>query len=327
MVFPTGYRRGLPITRQCKEANPDLVHMHWPEAYMGRTGGINYRTLRYRLDLSLALRNIPLVYTAHNILPHNIGASSIVRSAYRATLRRAKTIYVHSMLSVAEIENIFELASLPTMRIWHGDLASDGGKPVNQQEAREKLGLGERPVCLMFGAVEPYKGVEDVLLSWRRVAPKDATLVIAGRPVTPDYERAIRRMTNDDPSICLRLEWQSAETLSLWLSAADIAIFNYRRILTSGAASLARSWGLPIVLPRRLNTVELAEPNPRVFRFESPEIDLADTLLAALAVGADYSSAADWRELTSWKNVAKDTVAGYRRALSKGNPPVASLDI
>ena len=52
------------------------------------------------------------------------------------------------------------------------------------------------------------------------------------------------------------------------LSAADAAVFNYRTIFTSGAAALARSWGVPILIPSRLATVALDEPAPTVFRFD-----------------------------------------------------------
>ncbi len=70
-----------------------------------------------------------------------------------------------------------------------------------------------------------------------------------------------------------------------------------------------------MVLPRRLETIELAEPNRRVVRFDSPETDLGEAIESALKVGADYDSAADWRELTSWSAVAETTFAAYRRAL------------
>ena len=53
-----------------------------------------------------------------------------------------------------------------------------------------------------------------------------------------------------------------------WLSAADAVLFNYRAIFTSGAACLARSYGVPMLMPRRLQTVELDEPSPLVFRFD-----------------------------------------------------------
>ena len=68
--------------------------------------------------------------------------------------------------------------------------------------------------------------------------------------------------------IDLRLvdEWLDDATLRVWLSASDCSIFNYRDIFTSGAAALARSYGLPLLIPRRLASADLDEPHPHVFR-------------------------------------------------------------
>ena len=69
------------------------------------------------------------------------------------------------------------------------------------------------------------------------------------------------------------------------LRAADCVIINYRELLTSGAASLARSFGVPLLIPARLNTVNLGEPVPRVFLFQSPA-EFAELLPKAFAAGA-----------------------------------------
>ena len=76
-----------------------------------------------------------------------------------------------------------------------------------------------------------------------------------------------------------------------------------------------RSWGLPILLPTRLTTVDLAEPAPTIFRFDRPDTDLAEKLTAALATPSDHAAAAPWREQTAWPRVAALTAAGYRAAL------------
>jgi hypothetical protein len=122
-------------------------------------------------------------------------------------------------------------------------------------------------------------------------------------------------MVGGDPRITTRFEWLSDAQLRLWLSAADVAIFNYREIFTSGAANLARSWGLPILLPRRLDTVAVGEPTPSVHRFSSFGEDFGTQLHAALASPPDYAGAEHWRRECSWDRVAKLTLDGYRRAL------------
>ena len=132
------------------------------------------------------------------------------------------------------------------------------------------------------------------------------------RPNTPPRSPA---PPTASPGVTLRLGWLDDAALALWLSAADCALFNYRTIFTSGSAALARSWGVPILIPSRLATVDLGEPAPTVFRFDRPDTDLGEKLRAALATPSDYSAAAPWRTATAWPRVAALTAEGYRAAL------------
>jgi glycosyltransferase involved in cell wall biosynthesis len=171
----------------------------------------------------------------------------------------------------------------------------------------------------MFGTVEPYKQIEEVIAHWRTTRP-EATLAIVGKASDDAYGAQCRQLTAGLGNVILRLEWLPDEQLRLWLSAADAALFNYRTIFTSGAASLARSWGVPILIPRRLSMVDLAEPNARVHRFESFATDFAPALSAALAVPADFSAAANWRAATAWPHLARATLEVYTKALHEARP-------
>jgi glycosyltransferase involved in cell wall biosynthesis len=184
------------------------------------------------------------------------------------------------------------------------------------------LNLPEDRICLMFGTVEPYKGQEEVIGYWKEAQP-NARLLIVGKPKTPEYGRSIAALAEGLPNVMLRLQWLTDPELALFLSAADCTLFNYRSIFTSGAATLARSWGLPILLPTRLDTVDLAEPDPRVLRFEALDARFGRTLEAALAVAPDYDSAGGWREKISWARIAEATVAGYREVLGISSPTLS----
>ena len=101
--------------------------------------------------------------------------------------------------------------------------------------------------------------------------------------------------------------------LRQWLSAADCALFNYKEIFTSGAAALARSFGLPLLIPERLKCADLREPHSHVFRFESLDKDFFSQLLKALETMPSYTCAEDWRQHTSWDYVARLTAEAYNQ--------------
>ncbi|MEA3208415.1 MAG: hypothetical protein QOE70_1472 [Chthoniobacter sp.] len=319
--FLSRYRRVLPLTRLLRERSgpSEILHLHWPEAYypLRDDGWDWFRRARFSTDLALATRHTVLATTAHNLLAHNRSQEPFARHNPAATFRRARVVFAHSPQAKAQLVERFRLEPERVQVVPHGDLSAAMPLPGSRLEARTLLRLGEEKICLMFGAIEPYKGLEEVLAHWQRRAP-DATLVIAGQPMSDEYGASIARAAVGCPRVLLHLQRLSDQKLARWLCAADCVLFNYRAIFTSGAATLARSWGVPLLLPARLDTVDLAEPDPRVFRFQSLDDDFAKQLGRALAIRPDFAAAAPWRWACRWSEVARLTAAGYRSALLAG---------
>ena len=322
--FLAGYKRVLALTRLVRGRAFDVLHLHWPDAYYPRRhdGFDWWRQARFATDLALATRRHPLVFTAHNFAPHNRSGEFCEEHNARAPFLQARAVIAHS---AAARDQIVQERGVPAARVHvipHGDLSIPLGASLPRTEARRQLGLPEGPLCLMFGTVEPYKGIEEVLAHWRAARPETA-LCVVGRPCTPEYATHLTGLTQELRNVSLHLDWMPDEQLRLWLSAADAVLFNYRQIFTSGAASLARSWGLPIILPKRLATLDLAEPSPLVRRFESFATDFDAALAGALATTPSFAAAADWRAATAWSRIARATAAVYAGVLgaAPGQPP------
>src|SRR6185312_15198957 len=109
--FLSDYRRGLPLWRGVEAFNVDLLHLHWPEKYyQRRADGFDLiRRARYPIDLRLALRRLPLVLTAHDLLPHNRGTEAMVRRNYQHTLDRASAIFAHSIGAVRALSETYDM--------------------------------------------------------------------------------------------------------------------------------------------------------------------------------------------------------------------------
>jgi beta-1,4-mannosyltransferase len=310
------YRRVFPLWRSLPHHPCDIFHLHWPEAYYARMGDVfdAFRRVRFRLDLRMATRGRPLVLTAHNLRAHNRGHEAFAAENARAPMQRAAAVIAHSAAAKAAlvVEAGLEPSRIHVIPL--GDLSVVLGLPAERADARRALRLGQEKICLMFGSVEPYKGIEEAVDLWANVS-MGATLAIVGKPPTEGYARALRERATGVASILLRFEWLSDEDLRLWLSAADCVLFNYRAILSSGAAGLARSWGVPLLFPARLTTCDLGEPSPSVFRFVPA--DLAAKLQEALEVSPSYDAAEPWRAVCSWPLVAKKTAQLYRSVLEE----------
>ena len=314
VTFPHGHRRILPLWRGLQGWHGDFLHLHWPEKFFEvRRDSLDFwRKARFPLDLALALRRVPVVLTAHDLRPHNRADEILLHTNFQRVYDAARAVIVHSARAGEIVRETYRTPPEKIRVIPHGDLSAPLGPIPAREEARAALGFDEHdPVCLIFGTVEPYKGIEPVI-DWWRAANPPATLAIAGKPFSPQYKQEIEAQAGGAPNIRLDLAWQTDDALKCWLAAADCVLFHYRAIFTSGAACLARSLGIPILIPRRLDTIDLAEPHPLVFRFDSLETDFFNALAEALESHPDFDAAAPWRDLTAWPRIAAETARLYR---------------
>lgn len=240
----------------------------------------------------------------------------MTRWVIRIVVRNASQLIVHSVGARDLVCETFGLSPGRCEIIPVGDLSMGYGAPIERGFAREKLGFTEQKVCLCFGAVLANKGL-DTLAAWWATNRPDALLAIVGKDYDAALSEQLRAIASTAPGILLRFDFQSDEQLNLWFSAADCAIINYRSIFASGVACLARSWGLPLLLPRHLATVDLDEPNPAVFRYHTLETDFPNALQSALALQPNFNAAEDWRSKTAWEKVAAQTAQVYERACGR----------
>ncbi|MEZ5326118.1 MAG: glycosyltransferase family 4 protein [Verrucomicrobiales bacterium] len=309
--FLSHYRRGLPLSRGCNSGS-QLLHLHWPEAYF-RAGSSRLadwmRALRYPLDLALLGLRKPILVTAHNLLPHKKSPLATINMA--STYRRAKRIIAHSAKAADQVAQFYGIDRSKFRVIPHGDLAFGMPALIDQEKAKSQLSLGNQPACLMFGALAPYKGIEEIVEAWQ-LSDNSAKLYIVGDAFDAAYGTQLEQFVASKDRVSLVRRRVDDTELHMWLSACDCAIYNYSRILTSGSACMARSLGVPIVLPQRLDTLDLGEPHSHVFRFDTVEGNFSDILRQAIATTRHSDDAKDWRTQTSWSRVAADTLNLYR---------------
>ncbi len=318
VAFLEKYHRGLPFTRGLAGLRADLFHLHWPEVYWKPF----HRWLHYCDDLWLATRGRPLVLTAHNFQPHDQPLQWKEQISHRWTYHLASAICVHSETAAETILRTYRVEERQLHLIPHGNEAAAYPPATEQVKAREQLGLqlpkGHRLV-LMFGAIRPYKGQEAIIAWWKREAPEQATLALVGQPQDAAYQQKIRHEIQGCPNIFLRDEHQDDANTALWHSAADVALFNYRQIFSSGSLSLALGFGLPILYPVRCATVDLLpfsqEHSERVGAFHSLEGDFGEKLAALLKQGRSETAAAAWSQSRSWQHTAQITANIYKSLL------------
>src|SRR5262249_1814160 len=154
-------KRILPLSRLLSRQSCDVLHLHWPEAYYPRKGDAFdwFRRARFHFDLSGAAKRCVLVATAHNFVVHNRGDEPFAERNVRCVHQKAKVIFTHSDRAK---QRLVEHLYVPAEKVRvcpHGDLSVVFDPPLSTAKARCELGLGAEKIALIFGTVEPYKGL------------------------------------------------------------------------------------------------------------------------------------------------------------------------
>ncbi len=195
-----------------------------------------------------------VVWTIHNTLSHDGRFRDLELEMSPIITARSDVLHFHARSSVPEVLQVFPFPVERAVISAHGNYAGvyrDNG--LSQNDARAALGIDPGDdVILSIGFVRPYKGTELLLEAFRTVMrdrPR-LRLIVAGRVhggVLPDIVPPLTR--SEMERITVTNSFVEPERLQYYLRAADIGIYPYRSILTSGSLLLALTFGLPAILP------------------------------------------------------------------------------
>ena len=304
---------------QIAHRRPDVIHVQW--------------SVQPKLDLLLwrCLRRlrIPLVYTAHNLVPHHARQGDVAR--YGLLYRAADALVVHTERSAQTLRERSGVAAERIAVVPHGPLL-EVQAPIERSAARQQLGLPlDAEIVLFAGLIEPYKGLADLIEAFGTVAARRprARLVVAGKPNEPfaPYERQLGALDLLGRTV-LDLRFLPETRLAAYLCAADVVVLPYRAVTSSGLLFAARRFGCAVVATNvgDLREVVVDGGSGLLVPPSSPDRLgaaiarlLADPDLAArLGTVGQHASAGP----ESWAEAARRTVALYRQLTACSRPPL-----
>ena len=152
--------------------------------------------------------------------------------------------------SNSELELVHENYKLPKEKICLIPMGS-----FDNYRKTKSGGDGDSEICslLFFGLIRPYKGVEYLIDAFSLIS-KDIIhrfeLIIAGEPW--DYDIPEKKIAISPYKNRIRYigRYISDDEVDELFSHADVAIFPYTRASQSGAAHVAISYGIPIIVSR-----------------------------------------------------------------------------
>lgn len=313
----------LPLFRTWRRTSPRpaVLHLHWllPYWHGEGKGGKLGRLLMIAADLLLLrLARVRVAWTVHNLESHEAESPRLERLRNRIVARLSDRLIVHNKCSRRVVSEAYDVPRRKIAVIPIGHYRDVHPPRIDREAAREKLGLLEGE-CLYvhLGNLRPYKGVDALLKAWKgheSACPKDR-LIVGGAPGSADYAGKLELLSNGLKRAKILLRRIDEEEMALYLSAADVAVLPFEKILTSSSLVLAMSYGVPVIAPRFATIEETLGPAGTLLYEKAGE----DCLYEALARVHE----ADMEELSrlmenrlayhDWEQIGKMTVKVYEK--------------
>ncbi len=294
---------------------PNIIHIQW----------LKYALVEYQLFRFLRKFGTKIVYTAHNVVPHEYQKKDI--SIYRKVYSLADSIIVHSDSTKNEIINLFGMETNRINRIRHGnfDFIADRFR-YKKDEARRLLGLKENDkIILFFGLIRKYKGITILLNTFKELKKnksiENLKLIIAGGGEHKFYD-----IDEDDLSyiqsesdILYDKTFCSFEKMGQYFCASDVSVLPYKNISASGILILSLAYGIPLIVTDVGGFPEYIIDNETGYIIPSDnEKALYDKIKMAFIDEKKLSEMSSnckkySGEKLSWTKIADDTIAVYKR--------------
>lgn len=228
----------LKISRDIIKAKPKVVHIQWLRLFP-----IDWLFLKF-----LKSRGIKVIFTAHNLLPHDSGTK--FESEYRRYYQTVDRIIVHSPKTKDELIDKFGIDAVKINVIPHGPLDIYNNEDEVRQrteQLRRIYSLYGKIVFCSLGIQSPYKGTDLLIDAWLgNPELKDnpsCHLFIVGRNDGIDYSK-IKAVDN----VTVLDERVSDLDFTSFLRLSSVALFPYRTISQSGALFTAIQNRTPVLV-------------------------------------------------------------------------------
>lgn len=226
------------IARRARREKPAVVHIQWT-----RIPTADLLFVKYLRSLG-----IKVVYTAHNVLPHDSGDRYL--GEFRKFYNTVDRIIVHTSRTRTEIETMFAVPDSKISVIPHGILNIEEdltGVKKRMLDLRKHIGLDNKLVFASMGLQSFYKGVDNIVKLWSeddrfRNNPK-CHLLLIGKNRGVDYSTlaGISNVTVVDEKVD-NLDFMS------YMRLADVVLMPYRKISQSGVLFTALTNDIPVLV-------------------------------------------------------------------------------
>jgi glycosyltransferase involved in cell wall biosynthesis len=311
----------------------DIFHLHWTFAFGLPSKNklfLNFLTrafflIYFILFLKLIkLLNFKLIWTVHEVIPiEEEFINSVWARRFLSKLCDAKI--VHAKSSIEEMQKL----GINTKNTYINPIGSYIGiykNRITEESARKYFEFNEKDfVFLFFGVIKPYKGVEDLLETFKQLIKKrkNVRLLIAGKCYNKDLKKMLNNYKEElKEDVKIYTEYIKKDEIQYYFNCADVAVFPFKIITTSSTVILALSFGKPIICPKIGNLKELPE-NIGFFYKSSSKKGLLNCMEKAILnkekLKKMEKNSFDYANSLSWDKIAEKTYEIYKNLESENH--------
>jgi len=234
---------------------PHIIHIHWQHPFL--IGNNLFKTIiksfTFILELFfLKLVGIKIIWTVHNLKNHENRYQRLELFFTCLLAKLSDSIIAHCEIAKCKIKKEFNISSDKKVDVIpHGNYLNYYMNKISRTEARTKLSTSpQEKVFLYLGQIRSYKGLPKFIKLFRQLNIESTRLIIAGKPCNEQIATLIRNEVTENENIKLVLRFIEDNEIQIFMNAADVVVFPYEDILTSGGIILAMSFGKAIIAPR-----------------------------------------------------------------------------
>ena len=267
-------------------------------------------------------RGSKIILTVHDLLPHD--TAEVHKQIFQHLYHFVDGIICHSDHIEARLQDEFAVPPGKINVIPHGPFFYDLPQ-TNSDGIRQTFGVELGSVLVLWqGIIFPYKGIDLLLNAWQKVEANQANacLVIAGTGAPELLDRIRGQIVElSMKRVHLHLRFITAQELVALYRAADIVVYPYRAITTSGALATGLAIGKAIVASDLPVFRELLADNETALLVNSQHSDELASALIKLTQnqGLREHLSKNVQKMNfgdeSWISIAKKTIQAYDRVL------------
>lgn len=297
------------IIRMIGKEKPSHVHIQWL-----RLWELDFWFLKW-----LQKHDIKVIFTAHNILPHDSGNK--YRQKYLKYYHTVDHIIVHTSDTRQKLITDFGLSPSKISVIRHGILDTtldSNSSSICQLQLQAHLHIENKLVFSSLGFQSLYKGTDNIIEAWvsseQLYNNADVILLIAGKNINVDYSklshinnvRIIDKMVTDTE-------------FSALVNLSSVILLPYRIISQSGLLLTAISKNKPVIVSDAGGLAEPLEIAKIGWNIGSSSTDKLSKLMIYLSqhpdevstIANDSKSFNAVKAVYSWRHISAETEKVY----------------